>query len=97
MGPERERDGCGVCRKDPTSLDKASLARIGMLKARGLGDSDQLRSGENDPQKSRKAKEMPDVWDKGRFVELLNKDFRSFHVKSIAKLLLSCACALLEV
>eukprot|EP00439_Symbiodinium_sp_Y106_P073844 s756_g14.t1 len=36
---------------DPTSLDKASLARIGMLKA----------------------KEMPDVWDKGRFVELLNK------------------------
>ena len=56
MGPERERDGCGVCRKDPTSLDKASLARIGMLKARGLGDSDQLRSGENDPQKSREGK-----------------------------------------
>ncbi|CAE7276922.1 Ank1 [Symbiodinium sp. CCMP2592] len=55
-GSERERDGCGFCRKDPTSLDKASLARIGMLKAGGLGNSDQLRSGENDPPKSREGK-----------------------------------------
>ena len=35
---------------------------------------------------------MPDVWDKGRFVELLNKDCRSFQaVKSVAKLLSICA------